>query len=146
MAIWKVGEPTVELVKPQWQVLHYTLLDLAIQTTRGQERQEQSSRAPWQIQEAKDTVRRCCVLGLIHEQWQVNCHTTAESPRRRRVLTSTGDETDAVEDLIEVHHGVMHRYGWLEQVIHRALQNQVQVKSLFVVVSRMGARTWQLHV
>jgi hypothetical protein len=49
---------------------------------------------------------------------------TAAPPRRRRVLTSTDDETGAVEDLQEVHHGVMHRYEWLEQVIHRALQNR----------------------
>jgi hypothetical protein len=40
------------------------------------------------------------------------------------VLTSTDDETGAVEDLQEVHLGVMHRYEWLEQVIHRALQNR----------------------
>jgi hypothetical protein len=44
------------------------------------------------------------------------------------VLTSTGDETGAVEDWQEVRHGVMHCYEWLEQVIHRALQNQAEAK------------------
>ena len=110
MAIRKVDEPIVELVMLQLLVLHHRQPYLATQTMRGRERQEQSSRAPWQIQEAKDTVRRCYVVRQIDERWQVNYHTTAASPRRRRVLTSTGDETDAVEDLQKVHHGVMHRY------------------------------------
>ena len=128
MAIWKVGEPTVELVRLQPLVLRYRQPCLATQTMRGRERWEQSFRAAWQIQEEKDTVHRCYVVRQIHEQWQVNCHTTAVPPRRRRVLTSTDGETGAVEDWQEVHHGVMHRYEWLEQVIHRALQNRAEVR------------------
>jgi len=124
MAASTRAEQRVELVMLQPLVLRYRQPCLATQTMRGRERSEQSFRAAWQIQEEKDTVHRCYVVRQIHEQWQVNCHTTAVPPRRRRELTSTDGETGAVEDWQEVHHGVMHCYEWLEQVIHRALQNR----------------------
>ena len=112
----------------------------------GRERWEQSFRAPWQIEEEKDIVHRCCVVERIRAQWLMRCHRTASQSRHHEESPSTDDATGGAAGLPEVRHEGRHRCEWLGQVIHRTPQNQAGAKSLFADVSGMGERTWQLRV
>ena len=112
----------------------------------GRERWEQSFRAPWQIEEEKDIVHRCCVVERIRAQWLMHCHRTASQSRHQEESPSTDVAIGGAAGLPEVRHEGQYRCEWLGQVIHRTPQNQAGVKSLFVDVSRMGERTWQLRV
>ena len=112
----------------------------------GRERWEQSFRAPWQIEEEKDSVNRCCVVERIRAQWPMRCHRTASQSRHQEESPSTDFAIGGAADLPEVRHERRYRCEWLGQVIHRTPQNQVGAKSLFADVPGMGERTWQLRV
>jgi hypothetical protein len=66
---------------------------------------------------------------------------SAEMP----VSESNFAETGGGADWPEVHHEGRCRCELREQENRRALQNQDQMKPLFVVVPRMGVRIWQLR-
>ena len=112
----------------------------------GRERWEQSFRAPWQIEEEKDIVHRCCVVERIRAQWLMHCHRTASQSRHQEESPSTDVAIGGAAGLPEVRHEGQYRCEWLGQVIHRTPQNQVGAKSLFADVPGMGERTWQLRV
>ena len=76
MARWKVVEQKVAIVMQPPQALHCMRRGLATRWMRGQEHSERNSRAPWLIQEEKDTEPRCYGLRQIRGQLPMRFHTT----------------------------------------------------------------------